>query len=183
MGCDTGKYINTGVLLMNLPRMKEKLDLQRSFLWFRRNRHCMQLPDQDLINSCLSGNIKILENRFNNRNTYRNAGFCGDARAEGVADCILHQAKPWAELRGSAQDYLYWVYFLKTPWGRLPPEELMCLLIDIVQKSPVTHRRTTQCYKAIFHRMRKDVFRNDIAVTIWFGVKELYYRIKRALHR
>jgi len=177
MGCDPEKYINAGVLLMDIPRMKEKLDISRVLQWFTRYRYCMKYQDQDLINSCFRGEIKILEGRFNNHYANRNEGFRDDINSPDVVDSILHASitKPWAAPKGSAVDRLYWRAFLKTPWGGLPAEELFDMIIDIFQKSPFNHRRTSQCYGKIASRLL-DEFRGNYFFTMTgLFVKYLYY--------
>jgi lipopolysaccharide biosynthesis glycosyltransferase len=176
MGCDVEKYVNSGVLLMNPPRMKEKLEPRQVALWYKNYGYCRKYRDQDLINSCFQGDIKILEGRFNNRDANLNTGFRDDVDEEGVAGSILHAtvSKPWSEPRGSAVDRLYWRAFLKTPWGRLSREELVALMIDAFQRSPLTHRRTAQCYGKILRRFRKDVAGNDA-----FGFVRLLWDFSR----
>ena len=185
MGCDPKKYINSGVLLMDVPRMREKFDAEQVRRWFRRCRYCMKYPDQDLINSCFQGDIKILEGRFNNHYANRNEGFRGDINAPDVADSILHAStkKPWAAPKGSAVDRLYWRAFLKTPWGKLPPEEIIDMVIDIFQKSPFTHRRTTQCYGKIAGSVREEFLRNYVFMMTGLLAKYLYCKAKDFLTR
>ena len=180
MGCDPRNYINSGVLLMNIPRMKEKLDVRQVCRWFARYRYCMKFPDQDLINSCFRGEIKFLEGRFNNRYANLNATFCDDIHASGVADSILHATvtKPWESPKGSAVDRLYWRAFHKTPWGKLPREELFDLIFDLFQKSPFMHRRSSQCYRKVFHRLRKDIFQEDFFKTAALLLKILSHEAK-----
>ena len=181
MGCDPKKYINSGVLLMNIPRMKEKFDVRQVSLWFARYRYCRKYRDQDLINSCFSGDIKLLEVRFNNHYVNRNEGYRGDINDPYVVDSILHAStkKPWASPKGSAVDRLYWRAFLKTPWGRLPPEELVDMIIDIFQKSPFTHRRTSQCYGKIARSLREEFLENYVFIMAGLLGKYLYYKAKR----
>ena len=174
MGCDPRKYINSGVLLMNIPRIKKKSNIRQVIKWFKRYRHYTKFPDQDLINSRFRGEIKFLESRFNNCDSNLRAAFCDDINAPGVAGSILHAnlTKPWSAPKGSAVDRLYWRSFLKTPWGGLPPEELIDQIIEIFRKSPLTHRRTTQCYRKIFRRLRNDIFSSDI-----FKIAALLFKI------
>ena len=165
---------------MNIPRMKKKLDPRQVSRWFRRYAYCMKYPDMDLINSCFRGEIKILEDRFNNHHEDRIEALRGDINAPGAANSILHatHAKPWTEPRGSVIDRLYWRAFLKTPWGRLTNEELADILIGVFQKSPATHRRTGQCYGKIFRRIKNDIFRNDKFITAALILKALFHETK-----
>ena len=180
MRCDVKKYINAGVLLMNIPRIKEKFDMRRAFEWFKRYRNYMEYPDQDMINSYFRGDIKFIDARFNNYTANR-----GGVQLSDVADSILHATltKPWIEPRGSAVDYLYWRAFLKTPWGRLSPEELIDRMLEVFQKSPITHRRTGQCYRKVFHRLGKDIFFSDTLKTAASYLKLLFLEAKYYLTR
>ena len=153
MGCDWEKYINSGVLLMDLARIREKFDIRQGVSWLTRYWVYIKYPGQDWINSCFRGDIKILERRFNNHYANRNEGFQADIHAPDVVDSILHASvfKPWAEPKGSAVDCLYWRAFLKTPWGRLPPEEFVVLIVGAFRESRFMHRRKSQCYGKIIH--------------------------------
>jgi lipopolysaccharide biosynthesis glycosyltransferase len=186
MGCDRKTYINAGVLLMNLSRIREKVTLIRqSVPWFKRYRHCSDSSDQDLLNSCFRGDIKIIEGKFNNRSTHSNSPLCGDRHGDDTHS-ILHATcspKPWEALRSSTADRLYWKAFLKTPWGRLSPEEIVTLMLDVSEKSTITHRRTSQCYGRIFLRLKKDILWNDVTRVIWLWSKELHYRAKSLFPR
>ena len=162
---------------MNLSRIRKKFDVRQGVEWLTRYWVYVRQPGQDWMNSCFRGDIKLIEDRFNNRST----GFCDDIHAENVANSILHAtpAKPWAELKGSTVDRLYWRAFLKTPWGRLQSGEIIDLMIDIVEKSPFTHHRTAQCYGKIFHRLWMDIFLyNDVFQSAVLFFKALFYEAK-----
>jgi len=178
MGCDTENYINAGVLLMNLPRIKEKFDIRQGFMWFKRHWHCAKFLDQDLINSYFRGDIKFIEGKFNITS-------CGFDSSTNV-DSILHITgfdKPWVVLKKSVVGRLYWRAFFNTAWGRLKPEEIVDLITGIAEKSPHTHKRTAQCYKKIFYRLCQDIFFNSVFRSIALSVKILYYKIKSFLTR
>ncbi|MDR1649041.1 MAG: glycosyltransferase family 8 protein [Synergistaceae bacterium] len=170
--CDCKKYVNSGVLYMNLPRIREKFQLSRQGAsWYKRYAHCSSLVDQDLINSYFCGDIKIIDSRFNN--CYAQDG--------DISNAILHAigaAKPWNGLKGSALDRLYWKTYLKTPWGRLAPDEIADLLIDVIRDSPYTHRHTVLCYRKIFSRVWKDFICNGIVKIVLLFLKDLYHRAK-----
>ena len=167
MGCDWKTYINNGVLLMDLSRIREIFNIRKGVSWLTRYWIYVKHPGQDWMNACFRGDIKILGCRFNNLN----------GKYHDVADSILHlTVKPWEDPKNSAAG-LYWRAFLKTPWGRLSSEEVAYMMIDIFQKAPSTHRRTAQCYRKIFHRLWTDVFSNT-AVRATGLVKFLYYETK-----
>ena len=176
MKCDRMNYINAGVLVMNLSRMRHKLNLiQESRLWYKRYGHLTGGVDQDLINSFFRGDIKPIDSRFNCRK-----------REGDISESILHMfcaPKPWIDLDGSAVQRIYWKACLKTPWGRLSSEEVVDVMLDIVKSSSLTHRHTAQCYRRIFYRFMMDIILNDVTVMLWLLGKDTYYRIKRFLTR
>ncbi|GHV55424.1 hypothetical protein FACS1894216_17720 [Synergistales bacterium] len=172
MKCDRKTYINSGVLLMNVPKIREKCNLvQESVWWFKRYRHLSYTPDQDFINSCFQGDIKIIEDKFNN---------CHPHSSE-IYNSILHMpgiTKPWNALEGSDAERLYWKTWIKTPWGCLSPDDILDIVIDVVKNSPVTHRHTSQCYGKIFSRIWKDIFCNDAVSILGLLRREMWYRVK-----
>jgi lipopolysaccharide biosynthesis glycosyltransferase len=169
--CDRKKYINSGVLLMNLSRIRDKYDLiPQSIAWFNRCGHCVENVDQDFINSCFRGDIKIIDCKFNNCHLHD-----GD-----ISGSILHAIgapKPWNGPKCTALDRLYWRTFLKTPWGKLAPEEIVDMMLDVVKDSPLTHSHASQCYRKVFSRLYSDVIRGEILKMLIILCKELRHRI------
>ncbi|GHS89098.1 hypothetical protein AGMMS49957_11720 [Synergistales bacterium] len=174
MGCDWKDYVNSGVLIMNLSQIREKYNLlQQSAQWYKYCRSYSHLVDQNFLNSCFRGDIKIIDARFNN----------GNARDNNSANSILHSmgiAKPWNGLTGSVIDRLYWKTWTKTPWGRLEPDKAIDMVINVVENSPYTHRHTSQCYKKIFYRLLKDAVCNDVVMIVWLCAKYLICKISNA---
>lgn len=54
-------YFNSGMMLMNLAKLREEQDLREAFAFIERNRDSLRLPDQDLLNS-LYGERTIIVN-------------------------------------------------------------------------------------------------------------------------
>jgi lipopolysaccharide biosynthesis glycosyltransferase len=173
MGCDRLTYVNSGVLLMDLARIRKKFSLpRRSVLWCRRYGHLSDLVDQDLLNSCFQGDIKLIGGRFNCTGVYGETG--------GAIFHAINSPKPWEALRETPVCRLYWKTFLKTPWGRgLKPGEIAGLLIGVSANSPLTHKKTAQCYKKILRRWRRDIFMNkDAVLIIGLAWKFLRHKVK-----
>lgn len=65
----TGKdaaYINTGVLLMNLPALRENLKFSDICDFVRQQRRALLLPDQDILSALYGDKVKLLDTmRFN----------------------------------------------------------------------------------------------------------------------
>jgi lipopolysaccharide biosynthesis glycosyltransferase len=171
IGCDRKAYINTGVLLLNIARIRERYELiPQSIEWYARHAHITRHVDQDMINSCFRGDIKIIDSKFNNCHSHD-----GD-----ISDNILHAVgpgKPWNGPKFNALHRLYWKTFLKTPWGRLGPEEVADLMFDVFGRSPLMHAHTRQCYRRIIFRLYKDIVRNEATSITLVLCKELKHRL------
>ena len=149
-GCDPLSYINAGVLVMDLDRIRKAHDLLKECgHWFTRHRHTAYLNDQDFLNAFFRGRIKLANARFNRCNPYY-----GDP-----SNSILHatRAKPWAEYKGTSIEPLYWKTLLKTPWAATP-ESCIDALYSCLASAPLFHRHTSACYKKIFKRLIFDLF-------------------------
>ena len=59
-------YINSGVMLMNLKRLREEQDYQEVFDFIEKRRNFLALPDQDIISSLYGSKIMALDSfRYN----------------------------------------------------------------------------------------------------------------------
>ncbi len=90
IGVDKSEYINSGVLLMNLKKMRE-CDLQGHFLNLLNEYHfdCIA-PDQDYLNAMCNGKIYYLDERWD--------AMPNDSREELMSTGIIHYnlfSKPW----------------------------------------------------------------------------------------
>ena len=58
-------YVNAGMLIFDLKKIKE-LDLEEKFLkWTQNNHEKITCGDQEIINEVCKGQIKILDNEWN----------------------------------------------------------------------------------------------------------------------
>lgn len=59
-------YVNTGVLLMNLPLLRENLDFPQILAYAKSKEKSLVLPDQDILSGLYGDHIKLLDTlRFN----------------------------------------------------------------------------------------------------------------------
>lgn len=58
---DIKAYFNSGVLLMNLDMLRERVNEQEIYDFVRKHRNVLILPDQDILNSLYSQEIKKLD--------------------------------------------------------------------------------------------------------------------------
>ena len=177
LGCRLSSYVNAGVLVMDLNRIRERGDFFRAAMdWLARHRYSATLADQDILNALFCGDIKLIENKFNNRD------IDGDAR--GAIMHAIREPKPWTGLRGTPLEKLYWKAFLGTPWGEtMTSAETAELLLNLMGASPQNHRRTAQCYRRIGERLWRDVLCNDIVSVLGLLAKEAFHRLFGRLRR
>lgn len=123
-----GFTINTGVLFMNLARLRE-LSKHGNIFFAELDRLAAQYelsyPDQDAINALVTRNIlslQVLPSKFNYMMSMH--GDCLPPR--DLQDKILHfcGAKPWKEYLPGMM--YYYKYFMLTPWA----EEFFSLMLQ-----------------------------------------------------
>ncbi len=104
VGIKRGEYVNSGVLLMNLKKMRE-LKFEEHFLNLHKTYQFENLaPDQDYLNAICSGKILYLENEWN---TMPNK-----ARPVSKSPRLIHYnlfEKPWC-YDGIQYEDVFWSY-------------------------------------------------------------------------
>lgn len=55
------RYINSGVMMMNLSLLRTEQDPQQIFRFIRQHRRTLLLPDQDILNTLYAGRIRFLD--------------------------------------------------------------------------------------------------------------------------
>ena len=90
VGVKAEEYINSGVLLMNLKRLRE-YDLEGHFLKLLDTYHFDSVaPDQDYLNAMCNGNIYYLDEAWD--------AMPNDSRPQLTNTCLIHYnlfSKPW----------------------------------------------------------------------------------------
>lgn len=120
-------YINAGVLLLNLHRMRQENASMLFKKTYEKYKNIIRYQDQDIINIAYKGKIKELPIEFNytfydvisnNLNSFDKAvifHFTGDK-------------KPWNFFykTGNPAEYLYYKYLFKTAWGYRLLKKYIC---------------------------------------------------------
>lgn len=150
MGYDGERYFNSGVLLMNLDRIRAKHDLlSEATRFFKRYRHCADMPDQDFLNRLFHDDLLTLDGRFNLIEDSQN-----------IENAVLHltgKYKPWVAHRSTPRDYFYWKMFAESEWR----DQLVDALLEVYKNNPVAHLHTAACRRRILGRWGKDLLRNN----------------------
>ena len=146
MGSDSESYVNAGVLIMNLRKMRERGSIFKIAVDFMLAKKSLVLyPDQDALNSIFSGDVKLVSGRFNHSRV-----------ADALSDCIIHVTgnwKPWSGVLGRQVDRLYWKMLIRSAWGEnLTSDELIDKINDSASSTVMLsmyHHRGIQCVKRI----------------------------------
>lgn len=115
LGLDYRHYFNSGMLFLNLKALRGLGDFSEEAINLReRYAERLAFADQDVMNALLRGRVLFLPERFN----FIPFGEISERTLE-QPELIIHFAgvKPWAA-HATPLDYLYWRYFMKTPWNR-----------------------------------------------------------------
>lgn len=108
LGIDMKKdvpYINTGVLMMNLPLLRQNLNLNDIYEFSERKKKAFILPDQDILTALYGEHVKIIDNLKYNLSDRTLLAYNADPRNMAIDDCwvsentsIIHyfgRNKPW----------------------------------------------------------------------------------------
>lgn len=112
------RYINSGVMLMNLKRWREHGYARQCIEFVAQNAVKCRLLDQDAINAMLAGDIRLLPSRWN----MQVISDCLDVTPLDVG--IVHfigGSKPWHEWYGNPLGKHYWQYLNASPWRGADP--------------------------------------------------------------
>ena len=166
-------YINAGVLVMNLDRIRQRGNLFTLITdWIAKRGHMAHAPDQDAINAVFHDDIQLLDSRFNT-----------NIRTQNISGCIVHMlgSKPWKSLCGMNQDKLYWKMFLRSTWGEnTSRDDIVDILNDLVSSQPsVSYSDSVRHVIKGFCNMVKH--RIIPTVAIKYIVMDAYYRLRSKL--
>ena len=108
LGIDMEKdvpYINTGVLMMNLPLLREHLDFEDICDFSEKKKQMLILPDQDILTALYGEHVKLIDNLRYNLSDRTLIAYNADPRNMGIDACwvrentsIIHyfgRNKPW----------------------------------------------------------------------------------------
>lgn len=147
LGCDNKLYINSGVIVMNLEKIRKLgsfFKITTDFII--KHKDLILAPDQDALNAIFRGDIKIIDNKFNSH---------FNMLTEVMPDCIIHFLawKPWAEITGKQSDRNYWKMYIRSAWGEnTSRDELIDIFNNLASKtahSVLYHHTPMQCVKRI----------------------------------
>ncbi|WP_443134962.1 glycosyltransferase family 8 protein [Halorhodospira sp. 9621] len=127
-------YINSGVLLYNLPRWRELECEQRCLQFLEDNSEIVRDPDQDALNGALKGELFFLQHKWNAIGPYSRAHATpGKNKKQPVVYHYNGPNKPWLYMSNHPHKHLYYRYLRNTPWNTYTPPDKS--LINIFSKT------------------------------------------------
>ena len=151
-GLNDERYVNSGVLLLNLDKMRAALSGETMFEKAVRYiaSHGSALPDEEFLNVEYLGDIIFLERRYN-----------ADPGDENYNDVFSMQriwhfgghSKIWDAFSGSNADILYWHYLALTPWK----EELIPSMLKAGTNPKYYHRHSCGCVKRLKTQITEEI--------------------------
>ena len=169
-------YINSGVLVMNLDRIRERGNLSSlAASWIAARGGVAFAPDQDALNVLFHDEIQLIDSKFNT-----------NVMTQDISGRIVHMilGKPWETLRGIHQDRLYWKMFLRSAWGEnATRDDVIDLLNDVALSQPVSASYSYSVKHVIegFYKMVK--LRIVPTRAIKYIILHAYYRLKDKITR
>ena len=98
-------YVNTGVMLLNLPLLREKLNMKAICGYANKNRKMLILPDQDIFSALYGDKVKLADTmrynlsdrilNLNNANPTNSARDLAWVRENAVIIHYFGKNKPW----------------------------------------------------------------------------------------
>lgn len=172
---DCRLYINAGVLVMNLQKIRTYENfLDVSINWIINNSHIAFFTDQDAINVVFKNDIKYIDERFN----------MTDPKYDDISNCIVHMykiSKPWEEFTNAPHHVLYWDMYLRSAWGEnVTPHELIEKLSII---SGTMKHSSKQCLRRVVAAIWKRITFREKRKIIKLILTDIFHKIKYKLLR
>lgn len=156
MGIDRSAYFNSGVLVMDLDKIRTRYDfISEASDFYRKYGKIATFADQDCLNYIFARDTCIIDEKFNR------IDFSDITEQERRAfACVWHMTgeKPWESYTRPGVDDLYWHYLAQTPWGA----DLVGLLCDGLkglQSSEFYHRHSSSCVKKLKKQIRGNILK------------------------
>ena len=168
LGIHYEKYFNSGVLVMNLKKMRDNNFMQRVEKAYQYFRECFVYNDQDCLNYLFTDDMVVLPEKFNHVR-FKNVS------KEELQGQIWHFAtlKPWEEYLRPNIDELYWKYIQLTPYCKGEDELITVMLKTISTSSALKHRHTSDCFRHIKKQIFQDIFRAHCWMPLYMFMSRL----------
>ena len=144
-------YFNSGVVMLNLARIRENFDLFGEGLkFFEHYARCTEFPDQDLLNKLFANKSLMVDPRFHVPT--REA-----MHRDSLDNAIWHFTgeKPWNIHLGNPAEVLYWQALRESAWDK----DFIEYMLEA--RSPkYIHTHTSECLRKIRRRLWLDIVKS-----------------------
>ncbi len=112
------RYFNSGVLLIDMVRLKTRPDFfSESCAFWSNNRRFLVYPDQDILNFIFKDDSLILPAKYNTPVLNANRAAIYGAPYTPLTGAVYHYAGGQLGFdQNSPQDLLFWEHYRQTPW-------------------------------------------------------------------
>ena len=111
---DNEEYINAGVILFNLKKLREDNIAEKYFKNNEIYKDKIKYQDQDVINITLSNKIKIIDSIYNFTRNDKTKN-----RNDAVIIHFFGAKKPWKILSFNKLKQLYYYYYIRSPYLKI----------------------------------------------------------------
>lgn len=111
---DNEEYINAGVILFNLKKLREDNIAEKYFKNNEIYKDKIKYQDQDVINITLSDKIKIIDSIYNFTRNDKTKN-----RNDAVIIHFVGAKKPWKSLSFNKLKQLYYYYYIRSPYLKI----------------------------------------------------------------
>jgi lipopolysaccharide biosynthesis glycosyltransferase len=169
IGCRPDLQFCSGVLSMNLKRIREHCDFSREAIrYFQRYGHVSDCADEDFLFTLFHEETLLIDTRFD----------CfGGGEVGGRILHFIGESKPWKVPQKIPAHLLYWKIFTESEWG----DHLGDAVAEVFKDKPLELYHSQDCVKLLLRRiprhLRLDRCR-DFCEKLTIVAKELYLRRK-----
>jgi len=137
-------YFNSGVLIMNLNRIRANHPafISEVFRFTKRYSLFTGFIDQDFLNVFFRDDVIFVDIRFNNLLEYHNID-------NAVLHFAIESSKPWKRLANTPRDHLFWKILMESEWG----EQFFEILADSFQNKSLVGHSSLDCVKVLLRRI------------------------------
>ena len=175
MGIDKDSYFNSGVLLMNLEKIRTGYDfLAQITTFYEKYKKITTFTDQDCFNYIFAQDVQIFAEKFNRIELLNEDG-------QTPESCIWHMAgekKPWNFYTRPGIDELYWHYLTMTPWGK-EKNDLIVAILEGFNSSSFNHLHSSDCVR----RLKGQIADNIFKAHVWMIPRILFHTIYRKISK
>jgi lipopolysaccharide biosynthesis glycosyltransferase len=170
IGCRPDLQFCSGVLLLNLRRIRENYDFpQEAVRYFERYGHVSDCADEDFLFALFHKETLLIDTRFD--------CFSGSGKADDRIVHFIGDSKPWKTPQKIPEHFLYWKVFMESEWS----DQIGDVLTEIFRDKPLELYHSADCAKLLLRRIPRHLRLDrcyDFYKQLMIIAKELYFRRK-----